>query len=101
MQHETPRRFDRPAKEDRLVERVVVVDFELVEHRADGHAADRVGDADPHRPFLIMADHRNHRMLEAGVANTGQREQQLAGEPGRGRLHRAIMNPRARQVQHL
>jgi hypothetical protein len=46
-----------------------------------------------------MADHRDHRMLEAGVADSGQREQELAGEPGGVRVHRAIMPEADRAVQ--
>src|SRR3546814_8750144 len=73
---------DLPAQKHRRVERVVVRDIELVEHRAARHAADRIGDPDPHRAVLVMADHRDHRMLETGIADARQREQQLAGEPG-------------------
>ena len=76
-------------------------DVELIEYGADGHAVDRIVDADPHRTILVVADHRDDRMIETRIADAGQGEQQLAGEPGRRLFHRPIMDCRARTVQRL
>src|SRR3546814_12226185 len=75
-----------------------MLDLELVEHGADGHPVDRIVDTDPHRAILVMADHRDHRMLETRIADTRQREQQLAGEPGGGTLHMPTMPRHAQRV---
>src|SRR3989344_5897635 len=92
VQNETARLSHRAAEEPRLVERVAIVrDLELVEHRTHRHARDRVRYADTHRALFVMADHRDHHMLEAGVADAGQREEQLAGEPGGSRFHDRTM----------
>src|SRR3546814_5984801 len=74
VEHEAARRLDRTAEEDRLVEWFVMFDLELVEHGADGHPVDRIVDTDPHRAILVMADHRDHRMLETRIADTRQRD---------------------------
>src|SRR3546814_15591727 len=101
VEHEAARRLDRTAEEDRLVEWFVMFDLELVEHGADGHPVDRIVDTDPHRAILVMADHRDHRMLETRIADTRQREQQLAGEPGGGTLQLPTMRRHAPRAQPL
>ena len=62
------------------------IDLELAQQIVQAQARHGCADADSDRAFRVMCAHRDHRMIEARIADSGHGEEELAGEKGRG-LH--------------
>ena len=56
---------------------------ELLEQAANADAGALVTDADADRAILVVDAHRDHRPLEARIADAGHGQQQLAGQEAR------------------
>jgi hypothetical protein len=65
-----------------------VRDFELVKQIVQAQSLDRRADADADRAVGVVRAHRDHRMVEAGIAHARHREEELAGKEG-SIVHRA------------
>ena len=65
---------------DGRVRRVARFEIELAHQRVQPQTRHVATDADAQRPVLVMAAHRDHRAIEARVADARHGEQDLAGE---------------------
>lgn len=81
MHDETALRLHRPADHHHRIWRDCARQIGLIEHFRHREIAG-LADGDPHCPVGIMADDGDDRMVEAWIADRGQREQQFAGEIG-------------------
>src|SRR3546814_3860852 len=94
MTHPAPA---RRVSDLRDVARCARRDVELPEHIVEPQPLDPRAKPDPDRAFGIVRAHRDHRTFESRIADSGHREQELAGKIG-ARLHETDHNgwPRAR-----
>jgi hypothetical protein len=83
MKHEAATWLDRPSMEHRPVRGRAGIESKLLEQAAHPDARALVPNADADRAIFVMDAHGDDRMLEARVADTGHRQQQLAGEETR------------------
>ena len=94
VQHEAAPRLHRAAAMDRNVGRGAGIDIHLPQHVVERQPVERRADIDPHRAFRVMRADRDHRLIEARIADSRHRQQELAGKKGRG-LHSAQHSRRA------
>lgn len=82
MKHETTLRLHRAALMDRSIRGDTWIDVELFEQGVERDAGHDPSDPYSHCAIRLVQDHRNHRLLEAGIADPWKRQQQFAGERG-------------------
>src|SRR3546814_1889911 len=74
-------------------------DVELPEQIVEPQPLDPRAKPDPDRAFGIVRAHRDHRTFESRIADSGHREQELAGKIG-ARLHETDHNGWPRSEEH-
>ena len=70
------------------VRRLARLDVELLQQIVEAEPGHDPAEADAERALLVMDAHRDHRFLEARIADARHGEQELAREEAR-RVHRA------------
>ena len=95
MEDEAALRLDRPAMVDRRIGRLARRDVELPEQIVEAEPRHHPAEADAERALLVMDAHRDHRFLEARIADARHGEQELAGKEA-GRVHRLTIGVSAR-----
>jgi hypothetical protein len=80
MEEKSALGIDRPAEVDRHVRGDSRVDFELAQQFVEADARDDPAQAYPESSILVVHAHRDDRLLEAGVTDTGHCEKQLPGQ---------------------
>src|SRR3546814_6594969 len=87
MDDEAAARLHRAAEMNRDVGRFARRDVELPEQIVEPQPLDPRAKPDPDRAFGIVRARRDHRTFESRIADSGHREQELAGKIGRSEEH--------------
>ena len=90
MDDEAALRLDRAAEVDGRVGRFAGVDVQLLQQIVEAESRHHPPQADAERAFLVMDAHRDHRLLEARIADARHGEQELAAEEP-WRIHSAAI----------
>src|SRR3546814_1950132 len=92
VEHKTALRLHRPSRQNRHVRGDAGIDLQLRQEPVQRDALNLCTNAYAHRAPLVMDAHGDDGALEPGIADTGHRKQQLAGEIGRVR-HSPTIGP--------